>query len=237
MMSDHGDARFHTTMWSMVLRAGTADGKPQQVALEQLCRLYWRPLHVYCLGQRRSKADADDLTQGFFAYFLAKNALRVADPNRGRFRSFLLTSFKNFMAGEADRLGAIRRGGGVVHLSFDIDLNESSLLPIASENSPEMAYDRQWAHDLVARATEQLREEMIAAGKIRWFELVAGQQAGTPYSAIALEVGTTEEAVKSFAKRMRKRFREILEVNVADTVDSPEALAEEMAYLAELLRK
>jgi DNA-directed RNA polymerase specialized sigma24 family protein len=229
------DSRFHTTLWSVVLRAGNGDEIPKQSALDHLCHLYWKPLFVYCLGQGRSREDAEDLTQGFFAYLLAKDSLRVADPDRGRFRSFLLTSFKHYIAGEGDRCRAARRGAGAVHLSFDVDFNESNLCPSAT-SAPEIAYDRQWALDLVSRATDTLRAEIQTTGKSRWFDLVVGSEVSASYAAAAADLGTTEEAVKSFAKRTRRRFREILEASIADTVGSPDELAGEIAYIASLLR-
>jgi RNA polymerase sigma-70 factor (ECF subfamily) len=236
MNRSRGDSRFQTTLWSVVLRAGGTDEAPKHAALSELCRLYWQPLLVFCLGQGRQLEDAEDLTQAFFAHLLAHDTLRVADPERGRFRAFLLTSFKHFMAGEADRQRAAKRGGGAVHLSFEVDFKDARLLPPSAELSPERAYDRQWANDLVARATAALRAEAVAAGKARWFELVAGPDSGAAYTVVAAELATTEDAVKSFAKRTRRRFRELLEREIADTVGSPEEAAEEMAYLAELLR-
>jgi RNA polymerase sigma-70 factor (ECF subfamily) len=108
-------------MWSVVLRAGTGDELPKQAALDCLCRLYRKPLYVYCLGRGLIAEDAEDLTQAFFARLLVRDTLRVADPARGRFRAFLITSFKHFIADEGDRARAERRGGGAVHFSFDVD--------------------------------------------------------------------------------------------------------------------
>jgi DNA-directed RNA polymerase specialized sigma24 family protein len=232
------NSSFHTTLWSVVLRAGGPDDALKHSAMSELCRLYWKPLFVFCLRQGRRVEDAEDLTQAFFAHLLARDVLRVVDPARGRFRGFLLTSFKHFIAGEGDRARAARRGGGAVHLSFDVDFKAAGLLllPPSAELSPERAFDRQWALDLVDRATVSLRTEYEAAGKARWFELVAGPSAGTAYADVAAELQSTEEAVKSFAKRARKRFRELLEREIADSVGSPEDAAEEMAYLAEVLR-
>jgi RNA polymerase sigma-70 factor (ECF subfamily) len=160
----------------------------------------------------------------------------VADPSKGRFRSFLLTAFKNFLAGEWDRARAIRRGGGAVHLSFEVEFKNSGLSAPSTGCSAEHAYDLQWAHDLVERATLALRAEYLAMGKERWFDLVVGPASGSPYVEVAADLGATEEAVKSFAKRARRRFRELLECEIADTVGSPEEAAEEMAYLVNLLR-
>ncbi len=230
----HGapDSRFQTTLWTMVFRAGATDGH----ALSDLCRMYWKPLFVYCLSKGRRIEDAEDLTQAFFAHLLTRDTLRVADPARGKFRAFLLTSFKNFMLDEGDRSRAARRGGGAVHLSFELDFQEASRLPSATDDSPERAYDRQWANDLVKRATTRLRSEQEKAGKLLWFDLIAGPLATSSYQTVAVELGSTEEAVKSYAKRARHRFRELLEAEIADTVSSPAEATEEMAYLVELLR-
>lgn len=230
------DSQFQTTLWSVVLRAGGPDDPPQRAALGKLCQLYWRPLFVYCLGQKCRVEDAEDLTQAFFSHLLSRDTLRVADPARGKFRAFLLTSFKHFIADEGDRTRAARRGGGVAQLSFDADFIEAYQLPASAEISPERAYDRQWAQDLVARATATLRREYVTMGKKRWFELVAGPDAGASYQTVARELETTEDAVKSFAKRARRRFKELLEGEIADTVASPAEAVAEMAYLAELLR-
>lgn len=227
---------FQTTMWSVVLRAGHADEVRKHEALDKLCQLYWRPLFIYCLGHGRSPEDAEDLTQGFFAHLLARDTLRIADPERGRFRSFLLVSLKRYIAGEWDRSRAARRGGGAVHFSFDVEFDSSRLVPPSPEISPDQAYDRQWALDLVARTTGKLKSEIEASGKSRWFTLIAGTREAASYAEIARDLGITEEAVKSYAKRLRRRFRELLEMEVADTVGSPDEIAAEMAYLAELLR-
>lgn len=231
-----GNSRFQTTLWSVVLRAGGSEDQPKQAALSHLCRLYWKPLFVFCLGKGRSIQDAEDLTQAFFAHLLARDSLRVADPSRGRFRAFLLTSFKHFIADEGDRSRAARRGGGAVHLSFELDFKESEQLRASRDLTPERAYDLQWAHDLVARATAALRREHEVAGRSRWFDLIAGADSGASYQTVAQELATTEDAVKSFAKRARRRFRELLETEIADTVGSPAEASEEMAYLIDLLR-
>lgn len=236
MKTQSSASRFQTTLWSVVFRAGGGEDAPKQEALDQLCRLYWKPLFVYCLGKGLKAEDAEDLTQTFFASLLAKDTLRVADPARGRFRAFLLTSFKHFIAGEGDRARAMRRGGNAVHFSFDVDFAGLALPINSPELTPERAYDRQWALDLIERATAALRTEHQRTGKGEWFERIVGPSAGTAYAELAAELSSTEDAVKSFAKRARRRFRDILEHEIANTVGSPEDLADEMAYLVELLR-
>lgn len=237
MESLRDESRFQTTSWSLVIRAGADDTFLKQGALADLCRLYWKPLFVFCLGSGRQPQDAEDLTQAFFAHLLSRDSLRVADPERGRFRSFLLTSFKHFIAGEWDKSQAVKRGGGIPHISFDATADGSGL-PIASQDlSPEEAYDLQWAHDVVGRATDLLCAEVVLSGKDRWFDLIAGPEAGAPYQEVAVELSTTLDAVKSFAKRTRQRFRALLEREIADTVSSPREAALEIAWLAELLRR
>lgn len=228
---------FQTTRWSMVRRA-VDEGDPQAAeALAQLCQLYWRPLFVYCYGNGRSRADAEDLTQGYFTQLLARDSLRLADPRRGKFRTFLLASFKNYLTDVHRQGQAAKRGRGATHVPFDLDLSEGCLIEHATEAEPERAYDRQWARDLVQRATTCLREEYKAGGKGEWFENVAGENAGAcSYQELAARFGSTEDAVKSFALRVRKRFRMLLEREIADTVASPHEMQSEMAYLAELLR-
>jgi DNA-directed RNA polymerase specialized sigma24 family protein len=229
-------ACFLTTRWSMVRCAGFAGDRLGSAAREEFCRLYWKPLFVFCLRQGHQPADAEDFTQSFLSDFLARESLRVADPERGRFRSFLLVSFKRHIGDERDRKDAARRGGGRRHLSLDHGIARE-LLPIHAGTSPEEAYDRQWALDLVGRATASLREECGAYGRAEWFDQIAGPQACDNYASLAARFLTTEDALKSFAKRLRRRFRQLLEREIADTVRSPEDVVEEMAYLAALLRK
>jgi RNA polymerase sigma-70 factor (ECF subfamily) len=236
MKAENSESRFQTTLWSVVLHAGGDDALQKQAALDRLCRVYWKPLFVFCLGNGRKAEDAEDMTQAFFAWIMARDTLRVADPNKGRFRAFLLAVFKNFIADEWDRSRAIRRGGGAVHLSFEFDFRNSGLSAPSDECSPEHAYDRQWALDLVVRASHILRAEYAVMGKEQWFDRVAGPSSGETYLVIAAELGCTEDAVKSFAKRARRRFRQILECEIADTVGSPDEVADELAYLVELLR-
>lgn len=227
------DSRFPETHWSMVFQAGE-DGHPQ--ALNELCRLYWRPLFSYCCGAGRGAPDAEDLTQGYFAQLLARGSLRLADPDRGRFRTFLLSSFKNYLTDMHRQHTAAKRGGEIAHLSFEMGAQDAGLMPVAPGLSPELAFDRQWAHDVVRRATEALRTEYANAGREDWFEAVAGDKAGVSYHELAAQFGTTTDALKSFALRLKRRFRALLEQEVANSVATPDEIPGEMAYLAELLK-
>ncbi len=235
-MESQDASHFQTTRWSMVLYAGAADQPGAMLALDQLCRLYWRPLFVYCCRSGRSQADAEDLTQGYFAQLLARGSLRLADPGRGRFRTFLLSSFKNYLIDMHRQGDTTKRGGKLTHLSFEMDVADGCLVPMSAEAGPERVFDKQWANDVVQRATRRLREEYVKTGKVEWFDSVAGDKAGSSYETLAIQFGSTEAAVKSFALRVRKRFRALLEQEIADTVAAPEEIPGEMAYLAELLK-
>jgi RNA polymerase sigma-70 factor (ECF subfamily) len=202
-------------------------------ALEELCRLYWRPLHAYCQSMGKNSADTEDFTQSFFAHLLSGGGLRLADPERGKFRTFLLRSFKNHLHDLHKRSIAEKRGGGATH----VPLTEEASGPLQFKDkcqTPDIAFDKQWAEDLVTRATEALKQEYYANSKADWFEAV--NSSNKNYAEIAIQLGSTEQAVKSFAHRVRTRFRERLEQQIADTVSTPEEAAEEMRYLATLLR-
>lgn len=229
-----GGARFPETQWSMVLKAGDGGHAP---ALDQLCRIYWRPLFNYCCSSGRSVADAEDLTQGYFAQLLANDALRFADPGRGRFRTFLLSSFKNYLTDAHRRGSATKRGGDAVHVSFEMNVTDGSVLPLAPDVSPDEAFDRQWACDVVQRAKALLRAESEASGRGEWFEAIAGEQEGPGFAELASRFRATEDALKSYSKRLKSRFRNLLEQEIANTVAEPEDVAAEMAYVTELLRK
>ena len=221
---------FASTLWTVVRCAGDAESPEARAALEQLCRAYWQPLHHFARARGCPQEDAEDLTQGFFAALLARGSLRLADPARGRFRSFLLTAFKHHLADAHDRAMAQRRGGGAAHVPLD------NVPALAAESAgPEREFDREWARALVARATESLRAEFSAAGTGGLFALLSDGDAGG-YAEIAARLETTEEAIKSAAKRLRQRYRELLEFEIAQTVATPEDAREEMRYLAELLR-
>jgi len=141
-----GGARFATTHWSVVLAAGEPESTRHRQALEALCRAYWYPLYAFLRGQGNDTAQAEDYTQAFLAYVLEKQALSKADPNRGRFRSFLLASLKNFVAKERARGRALKRGGDRKLLSLNIEDGERRYrLKRADELSPEKLFERSWA--------------------------------------------------------------------------------------------
>lgn len=233
-------SEFATTQWSIVLRAAQPDDSAARVALELLCRRYWFPLYAFARRRATTIDEAQDLTQEFFVRLLEKNLLAAASPERGRFRSFLLASLKNFLANEWDRANAQKRGGGRGRLSLDWDGGESKLsLEPTHGDTPEREFERQWGLTLLDNVVRSLQEEFASAGKSRHFELLketlTGGRTVLDYSAIADELSMSEEAVRQAAHRLRKRYRELLREEVAATVESSDEIEDEIGRLFEAL--
>jgi RNA polymerase sigma-70 factor (ECF subfamily) len=233
--------RFHTTRWSLVLAAGQPESTASREALSTLCRIYWYPLYAYARRQV-SHAEAEDLTQGFFAQLLEKDYLRVADPERGKFRSFLLTAFKHFLSKERDRAGALKRGGGSQVLPLDFQTGEErySREP-AHQATPERIFERRWALALLDRVLARLREEFEQGGKQRLFEclkfcLTGEKNPGKSYEELGEELAMTEGAIKIAVHRLRRRYQELLREEIAQTVATPEDVEEELRDLFEAVR-
>lgn len=227
---------FATTQWSIVLRAAQPEDSEARAALELLCRRYWFPLYAFARRRVATIPEAQDLTQEFFLRLLEKNSLAAASPERGRFRSFLLTSLKNFLNNEWDRANAQKRGGGRERLSLDWETGESRLsLEPAHANTPEREFERQWALTLLDNVVRRLQDEFAAAGKARHFELLketlTGDRATVEYSIVAAELSMTEEAVRQAAHRLRKRYRELLREEVAATVENDSEVEDEIGRL------
>jgi RNA polymerase sigma-70 factor (ECF subfamily) len=230
-----GGRPFATTHWSIVLAAGHASRADSRAALAKLCETYWYPLYCFIRRRGHDAHEAEDLTQGFFAALLERDSLRVADPNRGRFRSFLLASLNHFLANEWRRQAAQKRGGGQPLLSLDCASGEArySQEP-AHDLTPEKLYERRWALTLLEQALSKLRQEYAAGGKSALFErlgaFLAGDE-GAPYRSVAAELNMTEGAVKVAAHRLRRRCREHLRAEVAQTVADPQDVDEELRNL------
>ncbi len=231
---------FATTRWSLVLSAAKKDSQECGAALATLCQQYWYPLYAYVRRRVSARDEAQDLTQEFFARLLEKNTLASASAQRGRFRSFLLAAMKNFLANEWDKATARKRGGGHQLLSLDLETGESRLcLEPAHHLTPERFYERQWALTLLQLAMDRLQAELASAGTTRQFELLKGALAGDgrslSYSSIAAELGMKEAAVRQAAHRLRKRYRQLLLSEVAQTVSDPTDVEEEVRDLFEAL--
>jgi RNA polymerase sigma-70 factor (ECF subfamily) len=240
-MRDAADsAEFLTTQWSMVLRAAADDGGLARAALAELCQRYWYPLYAYLRRRGVGVEEAEDVMQGFFARLLEKQVLAGISVERGRFRSFLLTALKNYLANERHRAAAEKRGGGRAVLSLDVDSGESRLqLQPHDNDTPERLFERQWALTLLEVVVQRLEAEHAAAGKSRPFELLKGALTGDterlPYAEIAQELGTSEEAARQSASRLRKRYRELLRAEVASTVANEQEVDEEIRGLFAIL--
>lgn len=234
-----GNGEFCTTHWSMVLAAGRGDSTRARVALEKLCRTYWYPLYAFVRRLGRSPHDSEDFVQAFFAQCLEKNYLVAADQAKGRFRSFLLIALKRFLANEWDKERTRKRGGGTLTISLDaLTAEQRYALEPAGQLSADRLFERRWALTLLDKVLARLREEQIAAGRSAAFEalkdsLTGGR--GTPYAELAVHLGTSEGAVKVAVHRLRQRYRELLEAEIATTVASPEDVAEERRYLLSVL--
>jgi RNA polymerase sigma factor (sigma-70 family) len=227
---------FATTHWSVVLAAGQGGSRGSQTALEKLCCIYWPPLYAYVRRRKFSPEDAQDLTQEFFARFLAGNYLESVRQSRGKFRSYLLAALQHFLANEWEKARTAKRGGGLTALPLD-DLGAENLyhLVASPDRTPEEVYDQSWALALLEQARNRLRDEYVAAGKDHRFkQLVAflpGAALPLSYPEIARQLGLAEEAVRSEVSRLRKRYRELVRLEIAQTVATPAEIEEEVRYL------
>jgi RNA polymerase sigma factor (sigma-70 family) len=228
--------QFTTTHWSIVLAAGTSGAPAAQDALERLCRAYWYPLYAFVRRRGHSPADAQDLTQGFFAYLLEHHLVAKADRQAGRFRSFLLGSLKHFLTHEHERATAFKRGGGQPVLSFDqLDPEQRYALEPSDAATPETIFDQRWALQQIENALGRLRAEYASAGRGPLFDLlkdyVWGDKNALSLAEIAGRLDLTEEAVKKSVQRLRQRFRDSLRAEVAETVATPDQIDEELRHL------
>ncbi|MBX3734710.1 MAG: sigma-70 family RNA polymerase sigma factor [Verrucomicrobiae bacterium] len=235
----HGGA-FATTHWSLVLHAGQGDDIAAREALETLCRAYWPAIYAYIRRTGQFHEAAQDLTQEFFARLLAKGVMGVADPKKGRFRTFLLTVLQRFLADDHDRVTAKKRGGGEVLLSLD-ELAAEQQRPFepSAGLSPEQEFDRRWALATLENTLRHLRAEAERAGQGELFTalqgfLGGGEPAGT-LAETGARLGLGESAVKMRLSRWRMRYRELLRQEVAQTVPRVADLDEEMRHLLAVL--
>jgi RNA polymerase sigma-70 factor (ECF subfamily) len=227
---------FATTHWTVVLAAGKRSTPQSDRALEELCRAYWFPLYAYVRRRGHAKEDAEDLTQAFFARFLEKNYLEGLDAERGRFRAFLLASLKHFLSNERDRSKTQKRGGGVAHLSLDWQTADTRFQVAAmNEPSPDKAFDREWALALLATVIVRLQTECEADGRKKQFAelkpfLTAGKGERSPAEA-ARNLSMDETAVRVAVHRLRKRYRQLLRDEIAQTLANAADVDEEMRAL------
>lgn len=237
-MQDSGgkDRLFTTTQWSLVLTAADTADPLSREALATLCRAYWYPVYALIRHLGNDRDASQDLAQGFFVHVLEKGTLKIADPNRGRFRSFLKAVLRSYLDHERHRATAQKRGGGRPVLSLDLDTAEDrySSEPFHRE-TPEDAFEKRWAQTVLTRALDRLGEEMQDdTGRDRFRILkpyLTGDDRGRSYARIADDLDMTEGAVKAAVLRMRKRYGQLLKEEVAHTVAAPEDVDAEIRYL------
>ncbi|MEO5960742.1 MAG: sigma-70 family RNA polymerase sigma factor [Opitutaceae bacterium] len=235
--ASHRQPQFATTRWSIVLRAGRTDAAQASAALDRLCQTYWFPVYAQVRHRGCNAHDAQDLTQGFFARLLEGDMIARADPARGRFRSLVLTALKHFLTDEWEKTQAQKRGGGRAPVSIDAASAEQRFHaePIDASAPPDQAFDRQWAVALLGEVLAKLEREYDAAGKARHFAVLkpalTGPRDTQPYAQLAAELGTSEGAIKIAVHRLRRRYRQLLEMEIAHTVATPEDAAAELNYL------
>ena len=226
--------RFATTRWSLVVAAGQQTNTRSAEALATLCEMYWYPVYAFIRRQGCRADEGADLTQEFFARVLEKNYFHDADQARGRFRAFLCASIRHFLSNERDRARTLKRGGNQPPISLDVETAEGRYqLEPRDDLTPEKLFDRRWAMLLLDRALVRLNEEHLLAGKADLFGhlkvFLNGES--SPYGDVATALGMTEGAVKVAVHRLRRRFRDALVEQIAETVANPSDIDAEIAYL------
>lgn len=231
---------FATTHWSVVLAAGASESPQSVAALERLCRTYWYPLYACVRRRGYQPQDAQDLTQGFFAALLAGHYLARADRDRGRFRTFLLTAFDNYLHNEHDRATALKRGGGREIVSWEEHIAEGRYAQEPTGGlSPEQIYEKRWAATLLERVLARLREESIHAARLELFDQLKphlwGEDEATPYAQLATRFHLSLSAIKVTVHRLRRRYREVLREEIAQTVADTAEVDGEIQYLIRVM--
>ena len=233
---------FSTTHWSVVLAAGQGNSPEAEQALEKLCRGYWYPLYAYTRRRGYDPHEAQDIVQGFFARFLAKNYLQGLSAERGKFRSFLLASLNHFLSNQRDQAQRLKRGGGQSLISLDDEAAEERYgHEPASALTPESIFERRWALAVLDQALGRLQNEFLSSGKQAQFErlkgFLEGDVARGDYDVAAADLKVSAGAVAMAVQRLRQRFRELVRQEVAQTLADPAGIEEEMQDLMAALRQ
>ena len=237
-----GAASFHTTRWTIVMRAAQSQAPGGESALAQLCRTYWYPLYIFARRRGYSPDDAQDLTQGFFLDLLKHRALASVDRVKGKFRSFLLASFQNHLSDQLDRARRLKRGGDKEFVELDAEEAEQRyrLEPVECLTA-EKLFDARWAMTLLAEVLNRLRQEYTTAGKTSDFEALkvfldpVSSRTPPSYEEVANRLQVSTGAVKTLINRLRKRYTTLLREEVGRTVSDPAEIDEEIPALCEAL--
>jgi RNA polymerase sigma-70 factor (ECF subfamily) len=231
-----GGYRFATTHWSVVLAAGRSSAADYREALTSLCQTYWFPLYAFLRREGYDTHQAEDYIQGFFTRMLEKQDLKQVDPRRGKFRSFLLTSLKHFVANQRAMAGAKKRGGDQKGFSLDLENAERQYdIQAARQLSPQKIYERSWALTVLERTLNRLKEDSVQSGKEQLFDHLKGyitaKKESVPYRDAAAELEMNEATVRVAVHRLRRRYRDLLREEIAQTVTSEEQIDEEIRDL------
>ncbi len=227
-------ADFRTTRWTQVL-ASRGESAEARSALSELCAAYYQPVFHFLECEGRTDDAARELTHEFFARVLGHQSLAGADPQRGRFRSYLLGAVKHFVTDLRARERTVKRGGGVAPEPLDAGTDTSPGVDPPDTSNADAGFDREWAMTVLARALTALAGEQSSVGKSRDFEVLkpwlTGEAAAQPQAEAARELGLTEGAVKVTIHRLRRRFRELVKSEIAQTVGDPGMVQEELQSL------
>lgn len=231
---------FQTTHWSVVLSAGNVTSPEAHAALTRLCQTYWLPIYAFVRKRGHSPEQAEDLVQEFFSNFLEKNYVAKAARDRGRFRSFLMTSVENFLHNVHARNQTKKRGGGVPLLPLDNQDAESSYLSeTTDESDPAKAFEQRWASTVLQTVLQRLRDEFTKRGQGDLFEALSahlwGESGSIPYAQVAEQFKLTIANIKITAYRLRQRYRELLREEIAQTVSQPGEIDEEIRHLMKVV--
>lgn len=232
---------FPQTRWTLILAAGAGSDEAAAQALADLCAAYWYPAYAFVRRMGNPAEDARDLTQEFFAGFLEKRAFERADREKGRFRSYLLTSLKHFLADEAERRRAAKRGGGMELAELDArEAEERYMARLADCETPERLYEREWAATLIRRVNDQVRQVFEREGRIAQFDrlkqFLPGNESGLPWARVARELGFTEGSLRVTIHRLRRRYRELFRSEIAQLVSDSADVDDEIRHLFHMLR-
>jgi RNA polymerase sigma factor (sigma-70 family) len=238
--AQHGGVAFTTTHWSVVLEA-RGDSPAAQDALEKLCRTYWRPIYSFVRRRSVAREEAEDITQGFFALLLARRDLNTVRKEKGRLRSYLLSSVKNFLADERRHAMAVKRGKGQRLIPLD-EIRERERIDVERSDrlTADQIYERRWAFTVLEQVMARLRDEYRSAGNVRFFDQMKKMlmdEPGRPSQAqVASEFDMTENAVKQAFYRFRQRYQALLREEIAHTVATPGDIEDELRHLIAVVR-
>ena len=236
----NGAVAFATTHWTVVMQA-QGDSRAAQEALEKLCRIYWRPIYSFLRRQGIAREEAEDITQGFFALLLERRDLSAVRKEKGRLRSYLLASVKNFLVDERRRAMAIKRGKGERPIPLEeLSADEQREMEPADPVTPEMIYERRWASTVLERALSRLHDEYAGTRNAALFDSLTQllpDEPGAPSRAdIAAQFGMTENAVTQAFHRFRQRYQSLLREEIAHTVATPGDVEDELRHLIAVVR-